>query len=153
MADNLPVVTTSERSTFKRTGRPVTSHTPSAQSQRCGRARGIAKNHQCVRCPKRALDWAHVHGESGDDPWADFVPLCRSCHMNYDNSESRWGDTEYRERLSKALSDRAIKQWSDPEQRRRMSVQPKGFMSAEARSRLGARSKGNQYAAGIGDGR
>jgi hypothetical protein len=33
----------------------------------------------------RANDWAHVHGESGFDVYADFVPLCDPCHEEYDN--------------------------------------------------------------------
>jgi hypothetical protein len=51
--------------------------------------RGPARKHNCWRClengiTKRAYDWAHVHGESGLDIWADFIPLCRACHMRYD---------------------------------------------------------------------
>lgn len=37
--------------------------------------RGPAKRHDCVSCAedgirKRALDWAQIHGETGDNPWA-----------------------------------------------------------------------------------
>ncbi len=53
------------------------------------RTRGLASGHLCVRCiedgiSKQAQDWALVHGETGMDPWADYVPLCRSCHKKYD---------------------------------------------------------------------
>lgn len=33
---------------------------------------------------KAAREWAQVHTESGEDPWADFIPLCRRCHFRYD---------------------------------------------------------------------
>lgn len=56
---------------------------------RLRRTRGPASNHLCVRCAEdgkevRAAEWALVHGESGADPWADYVPLCSVCHKQYD---------------------------------------------------------------------
>ena len=66
---------------------------------RLHQARGKAKNHDCASCAedgirKRALDWAQVHGETGDDPWTDYLPLCRSCHIRYDKSGHRMPHTE-----------------------------------------------------------
>lgn len=60
------------------------------QRYRCVAVRGKASKYQCVRCAengsaKQACDWAHLHTETGNDPWADFVPLCRSCHKLYDS--------------------------------------------------------------------
>jgi hypothetical protein len=64
-----------------------------AMHRRVDRARGKAKEHECVRCAengivKRAREWARVHGEDGTDPWADYVPLCYPCHRTYDNNAS-----------------------------------------------------------------
>lgn len=58
------------------------------------KARGPAKLHDCVRCieneiTKPAAHWALIHGETGDDPWADYVPLCQSCHFTYDQVGER----------------------------------------------------------------
>ena len=53
-------------------------------------ARGKATGHQCVRCPRPARDWAQVHTEDGTDIWADYVPMCRSCHMAYDRDSRPW---------------------------------------------------------------
>jgi hypothetical protein len=53
---------------------------------RVRRARGPAKAHDCARCPARAHDWAQLHGKDGFDP-ADYIPLCRSCHLLYDRTD------------------------------------------------------------------
>ena len=55
---------------------------------RVRKARGPAREQQCVRCPEQALDWATIHGETGKDPWADYVPLCRRCHIAYDGIDN-----------------------------------------------------------------
>jgi hypothetical protein len=57
--------------------------------RRVRRLRGKATEHECVRCAedgisKTAHEWAQVHGEDGKAPWADYVPLCHSCHRRYD---------------------------------------------------------------------
>jgi len=54
--------------------------------KRVSRARGPASAHQCVRCPAQAAHWATVHGETGTDIWADYVPMCVSCHRKYDGA-------------------------------------------------------------------
>jgi hypothetical protein len=54
-------------------------------------ARGKARDQKCVRCAengtdRQAKEWAQVHTETGDDPWADYVPLCKPCHVAYDGN-------------------------------------------------------------------
>lgn len=65
-----------------------------ARHYRVKRVRGPASAHQCVRCPAQARDWAQIHTEDGEDPWADYVPLCKSCHLVYDQSGHRKPHTE-----------------------------------------------------------
>lgn len=49
------------------------------------RQRGPARVHDCSRClVRKAHVWAQVHTETGLDPWADYLPLCKSCHCIYD---------------------------------------------------------------------
>lgn len=63
--------------------------------------RGRARDHDCVECGGRALDWAFQHtGAALRDPatgrWYsedpdDYAPMCRSCHFKLDVSRSeRW---------------------------------------------------------------
>src|SRR5712692_7950315 len=71
----------------------------SGNHMRVDRVRGKARDHDCVSCvelgiPKKADEWAQVHGESGSDPWADFVPLCYKCHKRYDNVGSKGGNAK-----------------------------------------------------------
>ena len=60
-----------------------------ALHKRLRKARGKAIEHQCVRCPSQAIQWAQVHGEDGTDVWTDYVPMCISCHLRYDYTEDR----------------------------------------------------------------
>lgn len=51
--------------------------------------RGKAGDHECARCAENGLtkparEWAQVHDTDGNDPWSDFIPLCRKCHFRYD---------------------------------------------------------------------
>lgn len=55
----------------------------SAQHKRVVRARGPARERQCIGCPAQARDWARIHGRDGEDP-GDYAPMCRSCHNRYD---------------------------------------------------------------------
>lgn len=64
-------------------GRPQ-SMTRVAKHRRLHKVRGKASAHPCVRCNRQARDWAQIHSEDGTDPWADYVPLCRACHLRYD---------------------------------------------------------------------
>ena len=47
------------------------------------RERGPASDFRCWKCPHRANDWAKIQGD-GTDVWADYLPMCHSCHMTYD---------------------------------------------------------------------
>ena len=60
----------------------------SARHKRVVRARGPARMQTCVRCPAQARDWAQLHTEDGEDPWADYAPLCRRCHIAYDGNNN-----------------------------------------------------------------
>lgn len=64
-------------------GRPE-STTWAAKHKRLRKIRGRAAGEVCVKCDQSARDWAQVHTEDGTDPWADYVPLCRQCHLHYD---------------------------------------------------------------------
>lgn len=53
------------------------------------RARGKASDYPCWSCLENGIViladvWATIHGETGSDPWSDYVPLCNSCHRIYD---------------------------------------------------------------------
>ena len=73
------------------------------------RDRGKASAENCTHCAeagvaKQALDWAQIHGTDGTDIWADYVALCRKCHMRYD-AEARpffFARTEETEGIRKA---------------------------------------------------
>jgi hypothetical protein len=59
--------------------------TYSARHKRVVQARGLAKDQECLNCGARARDWAQVHGTDGLDA-KDYNPLCRKCHIKYDES-------------------------------------------------------------------
>jgi hypothetical protein len=68
-----------------------------ARHKKVRRARGSASGQLRVSCDEPAHDWAQVHTEDGTDPWSDYVPLCRHCHIRYDRdarqnpeSQERW---------------------------------------------------------------
>ena len=65
---------------------PTNSYEYRLLHKRVYRARGKASAHECSGCLARARDWARIHTESGHDPWADYVPLCRACHIRYDGT-------------------------------------------------------------------
>jgi len=44
---------------------------------------GRAVEHLCAECLGPANDWANVSGEYRRDT-EDFIPLCRSCHIIFD---------------------------------------------------------------------
>lgn len=78
-----------------------------ARHRRLHRARGPASLHHCVRhleagLHKQAFDWAQLHTEDGMDVWADYVPLCRSCHIRYD-ADARPITPEHQARRSAAM--------------------------------------------------
>ena len=62
--------------------------THKAMHTRVIRVRGAARTHRCLFCAEGdrivpALDWAQLHEANGLDI-ADYVPLCRRCHLRYD---------------------------------------------------------------------
>lgn len=82
--------------------------------KRVARARGRAAEQQCYRCDAQARDWATVHGTGGSDIWADYVALCRSCHIRYDH-DARWNEeSQAKRRLTVGASIAAA--WT-PERR------------------------------------
>ena len=56
--------------------------------KRVYRARGKASTYTCEYCGSSASDWAHLHDQDGKDP-QDYIPLCRPCHVAYDNIAAR----------------------------------------------------------------
>lgn len=66
-----------------------------ARHYRMKRALGRAAAHSCVKCvetgvTKPAREWAQVHGTDGENPQADYIPLCARCHRGYDKN-GHWG--------------------------------------------------------------
>lgn len=95
--------------------------------RRVRQLRGKAAEHACakhaeLRVIKPARDWAQIHRTDGKDPWADYVPLCTSCHRRYDFTP------ETRVALSRAMT---------PERRAASSVRMKQLL---AEGRAGPRS-------------
>jgi hypothetical protein len=105
-----------------------------ANHRRLARERGPARLHQCVRCPAQAAEWAQVHTEDGSDPWADYVPMCRRCHVIYDRA-GKPGHPQ------------------TPETRAKVSAHKKGWNpSAQTRARMsvGARTRTDRVRDGAG---
>ena len=109
-----------------------------AKHARVRRRRGLASTHECVRCledgkHRQANDWAMVHGETGDDVWADYVPMCHSCHMIYDGVKPPSLSPEARARQIAAITGKP----KSAEARAKMSKSHKGVpLSAEHRASL-----------------
>jgi hypothetical protein len=91
--------------------------------------RGPASQHQCVRCPAQAAEWATVHGEDGTDPWADYVPMCHPCHVHYDDPARHWRGkpltAEHRAKIGDGNRGRPGRVWT-PEQKAAVSASLKG---------------------------
>jgi hypothetical protein len=51
--------------------------------RRLRKARGSARDRQCVDCGGKAEQWAWLHDKDPRD-FASYVPMCRSCHKKYD---------------------------------------------------------------------
>jgi hypothetical protein len=87
--------------------------------KRVYRERGKAASFSCVKHAElgqevQARDWAQIHETDGEDPWADYIPLCRSCHLKYDDRpgaiEETWRDrgesgARLRSEIAKNASD------------------------------------------------
>jgi hypothetical protein len=97
-------------------------------------ARGPAWQQKCQKCGGPAADWATRHGTDGSSP-EHFMPLCRRCHIIYDDAVARLPDNtgskrtpEQKERMRQA----ALKRWSDPAQ---VELARKNALAREARKR------------------
>lgn len=66
---------------YKRRHRVVARELGKASFQNCAahEERGVIQ---------RAGQWARIHTETGEDPQADYVPLCTLCHDRYDERTS-----------------------------------------------------------------
>lgn len=107
--------------------------------------RGKASQYECVKCDGPAQEWATVHGESGDDPWADYVAMCRSCHHSYDNiaersAKSRTGQKRTADMRLKMSLVKKGRNWSLA--RRAAGVKP---WSAEQRRSFAATAQTDEY--------
>lgn len=56
---------------------------------RVNKLRGPATKQGCVDCGGPAKEWSQVAGSTGEDPMADYVARCGSCHSKYDRSNRR----------------------------------------------------------------
>lgn len=101
----------------------------SALHKRVYAARGPARDHQCVRCPAQAQQWARVHTEDGTDPWADYVPMCYICHRAYDDPAKHWRgqqlSPEHRAKIGDSNRGKPGRVWADDE-KARVSASLKG---------------------------
>lgn len=90
-----------------------------ANHRKLHKQRGKASDHLCVRCDNPAKQWAQVHGEDGSNPWADYVPMCCRCHVNYDRGGIP-GHPQSEESRRKTSEGKRGQRWS-PEAKLRMS--------------------------------
>jgi NUMOD3 motif len=145
-----------------------------ARHGRVRTARGRASGQQCAHCAelgtvKAARDWATVHGTEGADPWNDYIPLCKKCHIAYDGSGHH---TPHSEETKALLGEknrgyvhtpeavekiRAAARNPSPEARAKMAAggrkgvaarKAAGPMPDEQRAKLSAALAGNVNAAG-----
>jgi hypothetical protein len=107
--------------------------------------RGLASDHPCVKgaelgVGEQAQDWAQIHGEDGEDPWADYVPMCRRHHMEYDGSGHRQPHSE----VTKALLSQKNRGYRHtPEAIEKIRASSTGrTLSSEARAKLSADRRG-----------
>jgi len=90
--------------------------------------RGPASAQLCVRCEGKARHWAQLHTEDGLDPWADYVPLCMSCHQIYDRVNVGHQQTaETREKIASAARGRTL----SPEHKEALINSRKGMHVSE----------------------
>jgi hypothetical protein len=104
------------------------------------RVRGLASTYLCIRCAedgieKPALEWATIHGETGEDPWADYVPLCKPCHCYYDRESLQGnGRTSWTKCINGHPFDEVNTQWSQG--RRRCRTCHRDWMRVHRRASL-----------------
>lgn len=90
-----------------------------SRHQRVRNRRGSPSRQSCAHCGAPARDWATIHGRDGMDPLEDYMPLCRPCHLAYDD---RSEDT--RRGIAAFGEDRTLRR-APPESRARMSAAQK----------------------------
>lgn len=99
----------------QKTGRKRTSNPGAiARHDRVRYARGNAKIYPCMSCGERANDWAQVHGSDPLDIFG-YLPLCRKCHIEYDEILTRPDRLEIMSQLMR-------QRWRKPEWRERMKA-------------------------------
>lgn len=123
------------------------------------KARGKAALYPCGECGCQARDWATIHERAGWDV-GDYRPLCRKCHLRYDDVPAKhsaatagkpWSprrraaDTpEVRAKLSTAAQQRTGAKHT-PETRAKISAAMTGKKaSLETLAKLSASQKGKQ---------
>jgi NUMOD3 motif len=146
-----------------------------ARHDRVKSARGPASAQPCAHCASRgtakaAHDWATIHGTDGADPWNDYIPLCKKCHIGYDGyghhtphseetkallSEKNRGYVHTPEAVEKIratstgrrhTAESIAKMSAD----RKAAAEARGPMPAEQREQISESLKGNTNAAGTG---
>ncbi len=56
--------------------------------RRLHRKHGAAKDHLCVDCGNKALDWSLKYGREYSENIDDYEPRCRRCHVLYDDQNN-----------------------------------------------------------------
>jgi hypothetical protein len=125
--------------------------------------RGPASNHTCTDCGGQARDWSQVHGTSGQDLEADYVPRCRKCHIAYDGSGHRTPHTEATKQLLsqknrgyqhtpeaiEKIRAASLRNGISPQARAaRLAAQYGQPKTAEVRSKISRKLQGNTNATG-----
>jgi hypothetical protein len=133
--------------------------TYSAWHNRIKRKHGSASLRLCEGgCGKKAALWATVHDRwPAQELFKDIVPLCRSCHIQYDMTEE-WkqhvsaalkGRPDYHTPEGNAAISKAIKAWHEaksPEQKTRDAQAAHAGRTSEVRSRLARKASEARWA-------
>src|SRR6266404_6445547 len=140
-------------------GPPMRSTSYSARHKRVVRNRGRAADQQCSRCSDPATDWAQRRGTDGENP-EDYDPLCRSCHIAYDELISKRRPVAWTDEMRQEWSERSSRLWNDPEYRAKRPVAkprnhgphnrdkeecPEGHRYTEQNTYIGRRGDGTTF--------
>lgn len=105
--------------------------TYTARHKRVRRARGRAADYLCAKhlelgVEKAASDWAQVHDTDGLDLWADYLPLCRFCHLHYDQIIETRRPVAWTPEMRAKRSANTTQLWQNPAHKaRRNTALPK----------------------------
>lgn len=107
-----------------------------AVHNRLTRRWGPARDHLCIQCFEKALDWAYLHNDLDEvvsedgSYWSEdvecYAPMCRKCHGHLDHL---FGRIEYRTDITDTWGGQiggdafALKRRSDPEFREKCERQ------------------------------